>query len=300
MHAQQLRPWIKAARLPSQSYIFLPLLLGQALAMAQGHNPSLGVGILVHAFGLANQLYIVFANDYADRETDKHNQTFTAFSGGSRVLVDGDLTPGQLGAAALWMAGASLATAGLAGLAAGSWLPLLLAALGLGLLWMYSFPPVRMSYRGGGEFLQMLGVGIVLPCLGYAAQAGSLAGFPWHLMVIILPTQLACAISTAIPDYPSDKQDGKRTIPVLRGLAQAKRLVTGLHLLTALQLFAPYARPAQGSGPGVVAMLPLAAALALLFVLGAVPGTKGMFVFTLLSILATLTSTAALTIVHWV
>ena len=82
-----LRPWLKAARLPSQSYIFLPPLLGQALALHQGAKFDWKVFALVHLFGLAMQLYIVFANDYADQETDQRNTTFTPFSGGSRVLL---------------------------------------------------------------------------------------------------------------------------------------------------------------------------------------------------------------------
>ena len=54
-------------------------------------------------------------------------------------------------------------------------IPLVIFALLL--LWLYSFKPVRLSYRGGGEILQALGTALVLPLLGFYAQSGSLAPF---------------------------------------------------------------------------------------------------------------------------
>jgi 1,4-dihydroxy-2-naphthoate octaprenyltransferase len=72
--------WLKASRLPSQSYIFLPLLFGQAYYVFQGGKLDLYILLLVHLFGLFNQLYIVYANDYADIEADRLNNTFNIFS----------------------------------------------------------------------------------------------------------------------------------------------------------------------------------------------------------------------------
>ena len=44
---------------------------------------------------------IVFVDDFADRETDHINTTFSRVSGGSRVLPEGKLTPAAQGSAAL-------------------------------------------------------------------------------------------------------------------------------------------------------------------------------------------------------
>lgn len=109
------------------------------------------------------------------------------------------------------MALASVGTSGLLCLLAGAPYPVLLALSGIVLLWMYSYPPIKISYGGGGEFLQMIGVGIVLPLMGYFAFKGSLGNFPWELFFTILPTQLACAIGTAVPDAPSDAADHHHT-----------------------------------------------------------------------------------------
>ena len=58
--------WIRAARLPAQSNIALPLFVGEALACPGGVGLSWATALLVGAFGLFDQLYIVFANDVAD------------------------------------------------------------------------------------------------------------------------------------------------------------------------------------------------------------------------------------------
>lgn len=222
--ARTVTAWLKAARLPSQSYIALPLLLGQVMAFQSGAEWSWWVFALVQAFGLFDQLYIVFANDYADRDIDGQNETSTIFSGGSRVLVDGELTPRQLLVAAWVMAGLSVAVGVALGIGWGRWLPLPLIVFGLGLLWAYSYGPAKLSYRGGGELLQMLGVGLVLPMVGWTAQAGGTDEFPWQVLAFILPMSLATAICTALPDEPSDRESSKRTLAVLLGGPAARGL----------------------------------------------------------------------------
>ena len=77
----------------------------------------------------------------------------------------------------------------------------------------------------------MLGVGVCLPIYGYYAQAGALAGFPWPLFYVLLPTQLACAIATSWPDEPSDRRSEKRTMTVSLGQRGAQRAVIALHVL---------------------------------------------------------------------
>lgn len=222
---RQLRAWLQASRLPSQSYLFLPLLLGQVLAWRLSGQWDWTLFLLLHLFGLFDQLYIVYANDVADEDTDRDNRTATRYSGGSRVLVEGQLSRQALLRGALWMAALAALTALAISLRSGQIWPLLLAGLGLALLWAYSFPPLRLSYRGGGEALQMLGLGMVLPLLAYSAQAGGLEDFPWMLLAALLPLNLAAAIATSLPDQPSDARAGKRTLAVAYGLGPTKRFM---------------------------------------------------------------------------
>lgn len=271
----RLGAWLQASRLPSQSYIALPLVLGQALAAAQGHPWRLSALVVAQAFGLFDQLYIVWANDYADRDTDRQNRTATLFSGGSRVLVEGRLEPAALLRAATSAASLAVAASLLLALAEGRWLLVPLALVALALLWAYSFPPLRLSYRGGGEVLQALGTAFVLPLYGYYAQVGSTGAFPWLAGAVLLPAQLACAISTTLPDEPSDRASDKRTAAVRLGPEAAAALVGALHVAAA----AAYAlAPWSPRGPAPFAFaLPSLLAAALQFVWrGARPGTLAM------------------------
>ena len=75
------------------------------------------------------------------------------------MLPEGKLQRRQLARAAIVMAFLLVGLA--AGTAAAFERPLLLPAwcVGIALLWAYSFPPLRMAYRGSGEIAQGLGLG---------------------------------------------------------------------------------------------------------------------------------------------
>lgn len=301
MSRRTLLAWLQASRLPSQSYIALPLLLGQCIYWGQTSNVNLWTVLWVQFFGVLDQLYIVYANDYADQETDAANRTATPFSGGSRVLVRGRLSPTDLKHAATLMALGVLTTASVT-----AWWfnrPLLvpLAVIALALLWLYSYPPAAMSYRGGGEWLQALGVGVVLPLYGYYAQAGAFSHFPWWWLGLLFPAQLACAVSTSLPDAPSDSLYHKRTVAVRWGLDRAKQLVAGLQALALAGLAAVgaarlgatsgWSSYTVGTGMTVVAAM---AAMLLLMSRPTPPGSRSLSAFVFCSILTTLGVTATL------
>ena len=286
-----LRAWLQASRLASQSYIALPLLLGQLVtARQQGRAMDMAVLAAVQLFGVLEQLYIVYANDWADQETDRHNQTYTPFSGGSRVLAQGRLSPRALGMAA------GVCATGVMGVSAG--LALLqgvpglvpLAALALALLWAYSYPPLRLSYRGGGEWLQMMGVAGVLPVYGYLAQGGAWEHFPWALLACLLPTHLGCSIATSLPDEPSDRQSHKHTVAVRLGGERAAWVIAGLNGLTLA--LAPWGLGAVGLTWGAGLLVPAGATLAMVLLRPAPPGSLRMLLRVGFAILATLSSVA--------
>lgn len=282
--------WIKASRLPSQSYIALPLLFGQALAYSWTGQFRWDIFLMVQIWGICDQLYIVYANDWADRETDTYNQTVTLFSGGSRVLVEGLLSPGQIGRAAVVMAALAMVLSVVLSLIIKSGFIVFLSAFAVSLLWAYSFSPFKLSYRGGGELLQMLGMAVVLPLFGWYAQAGTLAGFPFWIFVPLLLINLASAITTALPDEPSDRVSKKRTVPVLAGGLWGKRIVMLLNLLGGM-LFMWIWHVQVGHSPGSIAagMVVFAAtACCLCLSGGAYPGSVKMFWFVFSGLFANL------------
>lgn len=222
--------WLQASRPLAQVNLYIPLWLGQALAFAHTGRFSLSTLYASHLLAVLLLLVIVFYNDYADRETDALNRTYNEFSGGSRVLPDGRLRPDEL------RVGARGALAALVGLsiyfALASSLPLapLFVAAAALLVWAYNFPPLRLSYRGHGELAQGLGIGVVLPLLGFYLQTGDLSPFPFAALVPLFLLGVVGNIVTSLPDVPSDSQSDKRTYPIRRGQWAARR--HSLELLT--------------------------------------------------------------------
>ena len=234
---KQLIAWFQAARFPSQLYLLLPVYLGQLWAENAGYARNHAVFFLALLFALLDQLYIVFANDYADQEADALNQSPTLFSGGSRVLVDGKLTPNSL------MRGAQVAAMGCLGIASvlataydrpGA---IVLAVIALLLLWAYSFKPIQASYRGFGAFLQTLGIAVVLPVFGFYVQAGTVREFPWIPLLVLAVSQLSCAMATALPDIDGDKKAGKNTLAVKLGHRGSQVFMAVLLLSASLLLW---------------------------------------------------------------
>ncbi len=288
----RLAAWLKASRLPSQLFILTPLLAGQLYAVAAGLPLNWQALLLAHAFGLFIQLFIVQANDVADLDADRPNRTFTFFSGGSRVLVDGDLSRRELRTGAILAALLALACATGLAVITGHLLPIALWALAIALLLAYSHAPLRLNYRGGGELLQMAGTGIVLPLLGWHAQAAGIAGFPWRILPVLLPTMLACAIGTSLPDEPSDRHCGKRSATVLLGQMRAQGAVMLLHGLSLALLLAIVAARHPERLAWAIALPPIPC-VALILCRGGQPGTPRLLRFGVASILATLALTLA-------
>jgi len=287
-----LRAWLSAARLPAQVNIAVPLLCGQALASFSGYPWHVSYALQLFAFGLFDQLAIVFANDAQDEQTDRANQTYTPFSGGSRVLVLGALTREQLLRAAALCTAFALGIATRIAIRVESAVPIQLAASAFGLLWAYSFPPLRLAYRGGGEVLQGLGTAVVLPVLGFVGQGAPLTAFRPAWLLMLLPLRYACACATALPDEPSDRASHKRTVVVLASSRVTSLLMFAAALLAwGLAYFGSLSLPRLSLAALAPSILSGVMSLALI---SAAPGTRGMILRVGSAVIATLAYEIAL------
>lgn len=215
--------WVQAARPLAAANVAVPLILGQVLGYAIHGSFSWSLFGSIQLLGLLNQLFIVFANDFADREADAINPSPSVVSGGSRVIQEGKLDADALRKAAWFMLAAMLVLALVLALIHRLWwLPALVLG-GAALLWAYSFPPLRLSYRGQGELLQGLGVGVVLPVIGFYAQAGEFGGLPWLGLLPCFLLGYVGNLLTSLPDYPGDRAADKRTYAVRFGQFDARR-----------------------------------------------------------------------------
>jgi 1,4-dihydroxy-2-naphthoate octaprenyltransferase len=171
------------------------------------------------------QLMTHYANDYFDLEADRANATPTRWSGGSRVLPGGALSPGVALVAALVLASGALASA--VSLAAIEWgVPLVLpiALVMIGLSWAYSAPPLRLHSRGVGELTTALVVTLLTPLFGYYLQARTFGPAPFLAVLPLCGLQFAMLLAIEFPDATGDAAAGKRTLVVRRGADFAARL----------------------------------------------------------------------------
>ena len=223
---------------PSQLLLIAAVYaLGVVVAVGTGESLSLPAVLAGLAALLPTAASVHYANEYADRETDRLTSTAgtrTPFSGGSGALARTGLSPrlardatvgtGLLGA---------LVTVGL--LAAGRlspWAAGLLLAIAL-LGWGYSLPPVELSHRGLGELDNALLGGLLLPhygaaTLGPPSLAVCLAVAPFALLVF------ANLLATQWPDRWADAFAGKYTLPTRWPPRRLRRL----HLLSVTGAFA--------------------------------------------------------------
>jgi 1,4-dihydroxy-2-naphthoate octaprenyltransferase len=203
------------------------------------------------------------ANDYFDwrsRVDELNTDYVTPYSGGSRMIQLGVISPnGVLRTAVLLyvlagVSGAYLATT------EGLWPPVSALALGgaaIGIL--YTAPPVRLAARGLGELAVVAAFGPLLVAGAVLVQTGSLE--PMALLVG-LPTGILTGSIIWINQFPDIKGDaagGKRTLVVRLGLERSRWVYVGLWLASYTSLVVLVV---EGVLPGLALMglasLPLA------------------------------------------
>jgi 1,4-dihydroxy-2-naphthoate octaprenyltransferase len=159
-----------------------------------------------------------FANEYYDRESDALT-TRTPYSGGSGVLVTGELPP----AAALRAAFTCLGVSGcgvLALLATGHALAALIGIAIIAFAWAYSAPPVRLLARGLGEVDTVLVVAVFVPLCAYAAQANALDVRAFAGTLPGAVAMFVMMLCVQLPDAAADAATGKRNLVVRLGAAR--------------------------------------------------------------------------------
>lgn len=245
-HAMSLlQRWIYAIKPASWPKLLVPLAFGQALAFWAAPDAfTLHAAAFAAAFTLLDGLFIVLLNDWGDREIDALKRRLFPDGCSPKTLPDKILPPHHLLAAGA----AAGALALLAAAAAEHLLPrphLTVASLAALLLFVaYTLPPLRLNYRGGGEALEALGVGVALPALSAFAHLGDLPLQAAAPLVGFALLAFASALASTLADETSDRLGGKRTAATLLGNAATRRAAEAATLLAALAW--PLAAPLAG------------------------------------------------------
>lgn len=221
--------WLVADKLQALPKVLLPVLVGLSLGYQPGSDLSWAVLVLALCLAVCMQWTIVLLNDYADYQADLHHANAYPELFDKRALVEGMLDPQHVARAGLLTGLGTLLSAG------GLWYMghpyvLLLAAVGLLLLWAYSFAPLRLNYRGGGELLEAAGLGGVMPLIGYATLRVEWDYEELLLLVPIFLYGLIGALVSGLKHEPADRDNGKKTLAVWIGSGRVRRIVWGMQI----------------------------------------------------------------------
>ncbi|MEH1013012.1 prenyltransferase [Micromonospora sp. CPCC 206060] len=213
--------FIRLARLRFLLYNLLPVGLGAAVAVHQGHDLDLTWYAVAQLFAWTVHVMTHYCNEYFDLDADRANVYFTPWTGGSRALVDGSVRPiVALGTAFVLWSVAQLMVAAMP-----SWPARILGTVTVVLAWFYTAPPGKLNYRGAGELTVAAILNGLWPAVAVVLQTGSV---PVLLVAILLPTALLQVVRMMVMnlgDRRSDATVGKRTLPVIIGYRRAVTVI---------------------------------------------------------------------------
>lgn len=220
--------------------LFFYFSLGALLAVLFGAEFVLSKFILGYVIIFLSTWAVHYHNDYFDFEAD-HFVTPTPISGGSGVLIERPEWKKSSKNMAITLIALAI-TVSVAFTVIFSYpLTFILFVIIANLLaWFYAAPPLKLSYRGVGEFGNTA-IGIMFPGLGFFALMGTL-NLPFVIFAVpMLFLQFLFTMSVEIPDMEGDKAGGKMTWIASRGREFGFRLIAISGLLATISfLFIPY------------------------------------------------------------
>ena len=222
--------FMRAARLPFLTGSLMPVVLAGALVVWQGawegffyfFVTALGV-VGLHSGGN-------LINDYFDSfGSDPINRFFTPFSGGSRVIQNGELSADTVRNLAYACLGFGV-VCGLILIYYGRPWVALLGLFGLAAAYLYSASPVQLMSQGLGELTIFMAFGPILSLGSYYAMTGRAApeGFYIGLPLAFLITAILWI--NEFPDLEADTAATKEHMVARLGLKNSLLVYDGLML----------------------------------------------------------------------
>jgi 1,4-dihydroxy-2-naphthoate octaprenyltransferase len=216
--------WLKELRAPFFTASIAPVLLGAAVSWAKGFPFSWGLFILTLLGGVLLHAGANVSNDYFDHRsgTDDINVDFVnPFTGGSRMIQDGLMTPRQVLVEAIVLY-ALAALIGVYLITVRGWAILLLGVAGIVSGFFYTAPPFRFVHNGMGEVLIGLNFGVLMTLGAYYVQAGSFDPEPIMVSIPVALLITAVLYINQFQDFTADRAVGKDHLVVRLGKKKAR------------------------------------------------------------------------------
>ncbi len=216
--------------------LFFYFSLGSLLAILFNAEFVFSKFILGYAIIFLSTWAVHYHNDYFDFKAD-HFVTPTPISGGSGVLIEHPEWKIYSRNMAIFLILLAVAISELFTIIF-SYSPtfILFVIIANLLAWFYAAPPLRLSYRGLGEFGNTA-IGILFPGLGFFAMMGTLT---WQFLIFSIPLlffQFIFTISVEIPDMEGDKTGKKMTWIASRGRRFGFKLIVLAGLFAVVSFF---------------------------------------------------------------
>jgi 1,4-dihydroxy-2-naphthoate octaprenyltransferase len=251
-----MKLFFKAVRAPFFTATIVPIVIGAVSAARVGHvNLILFALCLIGGLSFHGSANVL--NDYYDYRggTDNINRYHNIFSGGSRMIQDGLMTPRQTFALGAGLLGLGVAI-GLYLVYRAGIVVLFFGLAGTILVLIYSIPRWGLAYigHGLGELAVALGFGPVMVLGTYYVLTGTLATSAWFLSIV--PALLIALILfvNGYPDFDADLATRKHTAVVSLGRSAARYAY-------ALILLATYLSVIVGVATGIIPSLSLVSLL---------------------------------------
>jgi len=213
--------WLRLARLQFQPIYFINYTIGAAAAYTTYQIFNLSVYALGFIVIFLGVICAAVTNDYFDYPTDRLNKNAGTFNGGSRVLVEGKLGFNEVKVGIFVLLCLIFVFGYLLIQTAkdvSAFLILFYGLIGIFLLFEYSAPPLKFSYRGLGEIVMSIMGGPYPILLGYILQIGRwMDSLPWLLSILMFLVILIAGALGSIPDYRADMKVSRKRFAVLFG-----------------------------------------------------------------------------------
>jgi len=227
--------WARLSRIPFLSVGILPLILGFVLAWKRGYKGSVEIYLISTITVLLIMEMTYYLGEFNDQRGDQLNKNFNRFSGGSRVLVEGEISP----LIALILGYGCLLVAIF--LIVYIYIqfqrdPRIFILGGLGIFsgYFYSNKPFKWSHHGIGEILIAICYGWLPIASGFFITSGF---FSKDIISLSIPVALSIFNVILINEFPDEEADraiGKRNMVVRLGKQRAGDLYIGISIFTAL------------------------------------------------------------------
>lgn len=199
---------------------YSPILysLGATIATFQNHKLNISYFILGQITVWITHMMTHFYNEYYDLDTDSLNENPSPWTGGSRILPQGILSPQTSMQLAVITTIISFALS----LLMPSLTTRIICWISLILSWGYSVPPLALSRKGLGELDTAIVLNILTPLLGFVLQGGdSNIEMVKIFVVVIVPLAIIEYVRMMvmnIADIKCDSNVGKETLIVKIGM----------------------------------------------------------------------------------